>query len=72
MRELRGDPDAVVAKGRDWALSVQRLWPLLEDERHEQTADQAEQKDAQQPKSRTVLQQLLHHDHDSLAPEQSG
>lgn len=41
MRELRCDIDATLAKGRYRPLSVQRMWTLSQDERHEQAAHQA-------------------------------
>ena len=41
MRELRRHLDAAVAEGRDGPLPLQRLRPLPQDERHEQTAGKA-------------------------------
>jgi len=40
MRELRGDIDAALAKGRHWPLSLQRMRTLSQDEWHEQAAHQ--------------------------------
>jgi hypothetical protein len=44
MRQLRGDVDATMASGRHGTLLVQRMWPVLQDERAEQTTDQAKAK----------------------------
>ena len=42
MRQLRGDVNAALAEGRDGPLPVQRLRPLLQDERPEPAADQTQ------------------------------
>lgn len=42
MRQLRSDVDASVAEGRHRPLLVQRLWSLLQDERAESAAHQAQ------------------------------
>ena len=42
MRQLRGDIDAVVAQGRQRTLPVQRMRPLLQNERPKQTLDQTQ------------------------------
>lgn len=42
MRELRRDIDATVETGRYRSLPLQRLRPLLQDERAEPTSHQAE------------------------------
>jgi hypothetical protein len=41
MRQLRGDVDAAMAPGRHGTLLVQRVWPVLQDERAEPTTHQA-------------------------------
>ena len=40
MRQLRRDVDAALAPGRQRPLLVQRVRPLLQDERHQQASHQ--------------------------------
>lgn len=40
MRQLRIHVNAAVAQGRNWALPVQCLWSLPQDERHQQATHQ--------------------------------
>ena len=42
MRQLRSDVDAAVAEGRNRPLPLQRLRPLLQDERPEPTSHQTQ------------------------------
>jgi len=42
VRELRRHVDTPLETGRDWSLPLQRLRPLLQDERPESTPHQAE------------------------------
>ena len=42
MCELWRDLHSAVETGRQWSLSLQRLWPLLQDERPEQAAHQTQ------------------------------
>lgn len=44
MRQLRGDEHAAVATRRDRTLPLQRVRTLLQDERTEQTSNQAKAK----------------------------
>ena len=41
MCQLRSNIDPAVAPGRERALPLQRLWPLLQDERHQSASRQA-------------------------------
>ena len=43
MRQLRSDLDSAVATRRQWTLPLQRLRPLLQDERHQQTSGQTQE-----------------------------
>jgi hypothetical protein len=43
MRQLRGDVDAAMASRRHGTLLVQRMWPVLQDERAEQATHQAKE-----------------------------
>ena len=47
VRQLRGDLDSPVAAGRQRTLPLQRLRPLLQDERDQQAARQAQEADGE-------------------------
>ena len=42
MCELWRDLHSAVETGRQWSLSLQRLWPLLQDERHQPAPGEAQ------------------------------
>ena len=62
MRQLRGDLDSPVAAGRQRTLPLQRLRPLLQDERDQPAARQTKAKDGEQTvSSRLVVGRSIRH-----------
>lgn len=64
VRQLRGNFYTVVAKGRHWSLSLQRMRALSQDERHESTAHQTVKTPDGYETARIMLHKLWYTDND--------